>query len=58
MNRIVHLFRSVLDWYRKPKIFKMAKKLGKDWDGDTIIYKKTPYYINISTDELSRVHRF
>ena len=27
MKRIVHL---VLDWYRKPKIFKLAKELGKD----------------------------
>lgn len=55
MNKIVHLFRSVLDWYRKPKIFKLAKKLGKDWDGDIIVYKKQKYYFNVSTDELSRI---
>ena len=54
MKRIVHL---VLDWYRKPKIFKLAKELGKDWDGDIIVYKNQKYYFNVSTDELSRIER-
>lgn len=49
------LIMKIIDAYRKPKIFKLAAKLGCDLDGDIIIYKGITYYFHIFNNVLKRV---
>ena len=49
------LIEKIIDTYRKPKIFKLAAKLGRDLDGDIITYKGTRYYFHIFQNILKRL---
>ena len=54
-NIMKKLIEKIIDTYRKPKIFKLAAKLGRDLDGDIITYKGTRYYFHIFQNILKRV---
>lgn len=49
------MLEKIIDCFRKPRIFKLAQKLGCDVDGDVIMYKGVKYVIHILSGTLIRV---
>lgn len=49
------MLEKIIDYFRKPRIFKLARQSGCDIDGDVIVYNGTKYVINILSNTLIRV---
>ena len=52
---IVKIINSFIDITRKKKIFEIARKSGKDCDGDIVRYKDTTYYVHLFGNVLKRI---
>ena len=50
------MIKKIVDWYRKPKIFKLAIKYDRDLDGDFIVYKGTKYMFHYLQGWIKRVN--
>ena len=50
------MIEKIVDWYRKPKIFKLALKYNCDLDGDVIKHKGTTYAFHYLQGWIKRVN--